>query len=82
MEDIQDNAVDKVYHVRAHVRHSLRKEKPLNVKFALSLLSGYVGHGSCDCIASSTGRFAHVAAVLFSFEKQKKQGGKGLQLMC
>ena len=28
VEDIQDNAVDKVYHVKAHVHHSLKKEKP------------------------------------------------------
>ena len=66
IEDIQDNFIDNLneYIVRAHVQHSMKSFLPLNVTVTVSNISGYVKTASCDCIASSLGRCAHIAAVL------------------
>ena len=62
---MQDNFAGNDYIVRAHVHHSMKNMLPLNTTVFISDASGYIRGGSCDCIASSLGRCAHVATVLF-----------------
>ncbi|XP_001631319.2 uncharacterized protein LOC5510867 [Nematostella vectensis] len=80
VENIQDNGNSKDYFARAHVHHSMRKEYPLSVQVKISKGSGFVQHASCNCIARSLGRCAHVDALLLFINDYSSEHGHMVQV--